>query len=136
MGAMHRFMHFLGFNDTDEEETAGPDGNGFEARKRGGQLLNLHAQKPMEIVVLQPRTFDDARAAADYLKMRRPVVINLHGTPPDLARRIVDFTCGITYAMDGHLLRVGDEIFLFTPAHVAITADVGAADGHTLFPLE
>lgn len=136
MGAMQRFMHFLGFNETDEEETAGSNGDGLEAPKRRGQLFNLHAPRPMEIVVLQPRTFDDARSAADYLKMRRPVVVNLHGTPPDLARRIVDFTSGVTYAMDGHLLRVGDEIFLFTPAHVAITADVGAADGQTLFPLE
>ena len=68
--------------------------------------------------------------------MRRPVVVNLQGSQPDLARRIVDFASGVTYALDGHLLRVGEDIFLFTPAHVAITADVGSGDGHNLFPLE
>ena len=136
MGAMQRFMTFLGFNETYEEDDGLPDGEALEASKRRGQLLNLHAQKQLEIVVLQPRSFDDARSAADYLKMRRPVVVNLQGSPPDLARRIVDFTSGVTYALDGHLLRVGEDIFLFTPAHVAITADVGGADGHSLFPLE
>ena len=137
MGAMQRFMNFLGFNETYEEENGThPDGEAFDAPKRRGQLFNLHAQKQMEIVVLEPRSFDDARAAADYLKMRRPVVVNLQGSAPDLARRIVDFTSGVTYALDGHLLRVGEDIFLFTPAHVAITADVGSGDGHNLFPLE
>jgi cell division inhibitor SepF len=129
---MQRFMNFLGFNETYEED----NGEALDAPKRRGQLFNLHAQKQMEIVVLQPRSFDDARSAADYLKMRRPVVVNLQGSQPDLARRIVDFTSGVTYALDGHLLRVGEEIFLFTPAHVAITADVGSGDGHNLFPLE
>lgn len=137
MGAMQRFMNFLGFNETYEEENGiHPDGEALDAPKRRGQPFNLHAQKQMEIVVLQPRSFDDARAAADYLKLRRPVVVNLQGSHTDLARRIVDFTSGVTYALDGHLLRVGEEIFLFTPAHVAITADVGSGDGHTLFPLE
>ena len=137
MGAMQRFMNFLGFNETYEEENGiHPDGEALDAPKRRGQLLNLHAQKQMEIVVLEPRSFDDARAAADYLKMRRPVVVNLQGSPPDLARRIVDFTSGVTYALDGHLLRVGEDIFLFTPAHVAITADAGSGDDHNLFPLE
>ena len=137
MGAMQRFMNFLGFNETYEEDNGmHPDGEALDAPKRRGQLFNLHAQKQLEIVVLQPRSFDDARSAADYLKMRRPVVVNLQGSQPDLARRIVDFASGVTYALDGHLLRVGEDIFLFTPAHVAITADVGSGDGHNLFPLE
>lgn len=137
MGALQRFMTFLGFNETYEEvDGASPDAEEGESPRRKGQLLSLHAQKQLEIVVLQPRTFDDARAAADYLKMRRPVVVNLQGSQGDLARRIVDFTSGVTYALDGHMLRVGEQIFLFTPSHIVITADVGAEDGRTLFPLE
>ncbi len=130
-------MTFLGFNETSEEENGfSVEPDGAETGHRRGQLFNLHAQRQLEIVVLQPKTFDDARASADYLKMRRPVVVNLRGTHSDLARRIVDFTSGVTYALDGHLLRVGEEIFLFTPNHVVITSDVGAEDSHTLFPLE
>lgn len=137
MGAMQRLMSFLGFAESYEEENGtGPNGDGVDVPKRRGQVLNLHAQRQLEIVVLQPKSFDDARAAADYLKMRRPVVVNLRGTHTDLARRIVDFTSGVTYALDGHLLRVGEEIFLFTPSHVVITADVGVEDDHSLFPLE
>lgn len=137
MGALQRFMTFLGLAESYEEEgSAVPDGDGSESPKRRTQLFSLHAQKQLEIVVLQPRTFDDARAAADYLKMRRPIVVNLQGANGDLARRIVDFTSGVTYALDGHMLRVGEQIFLFAPSHVAITADVGSGDEGSLFPLE
>jgi cell division inhibitor SepF len=130
-------MSFLGFSETYEEESStGPAPDGEGAPRRRGQLLSLHAHKQQEIVVLQPKTFDDARAAADYLKMRRPVVVNLQGSHADLARRIVDFTSGVTYALDGHMLRVGEQIFLFTPSHIVITADVGAEADHTLFPLD
>ncbi|TMJ01548.1 MAG: cell division protein SepF [Bacillati bacterium ANGP1] len=138
MSALQRFMTFLGFSETSEDEdifSGEPDGAETTTRRRG-QLFSLPAQRQLEIVVLQPKTFDDARAAADYLKMRRSVVVNLRGTHSDLARRIVDFTSGVTYALDGHMLRVGEEIFLFTPSHVVITSDVGAEDNHTLFPLE
>ncbi|HEU4797812.1 MAG TPA: cell division protein SepF [bacterium] len=134
---MQRFMTFLGFTETYEEENgAAPDGDGIEMPRRRAQLFSLHAQKQLEIVVLQPRSFDDARGAADYLKTRRPVVVNLQGSHGDLARRIIDFTSGVTYALDGHMLRVGEQIFLFTPSHVAITADVGTGDEHSLFPLD
>ncbi|HEY6103516.1 MAG TPA: cell division protein SepF [bacterium] len=137
MGALNRLMNFLGFDDAEaEEDGVSPDGDGVETPKRRAQLFGLHAQKQTEIVVLQPATFEDARAAADYLKMRRPVVVNLQGGHGDLARRIVDFTSGVTYALDGHMLRVGEEIFLFTPSHVSITADLGSGNDHTLFPLE
>src|SRR2546425_13326433 len=133
---MHRLMTFLGFGETSEgADEVATDANGDSHRRRG-QLFGLHAQRQLEIVVLQPKTFDDARAIADYLKMRRSVVVNLRGTHSDLARRIVDFTSGGTYALDGHRLRVGEEIFLFTPTPVAITSDTCAQDNHTLFPLE
>ncbi len=137
MGALNRLMTFLGFDDAEVEEDDGPqNGDGVETPRRRGQLFGLHTQKQTEIVVLQPATFEDARAGADYLKLRRPVVVNLQGAHGELARRIVDFTSGVTYALDGHMLRVGEEIFLFTPSHISITADLGQGNDRTLFPLE
>ncbi len=129
-------MTFLGFSETYEEDGASAEAAaGIESRGRRAPVLSLHAQKQQEIVVLQPRAFDDARLAADYLKMRRPVVVNLRDAQGELAQRIVDFTSGVTYALDGHMRRVGEMIFLFTPSHVVITADVEPEDDHTLFPL-
>ncbi|HXX39622.1 MAG TPA: cell division protein SepF [bacterium] len=116
---MQRMWTFLGFTD---DEGGGPsqgDVAGYRA-----PIFNLHAHRPMEIIVLEPRVYEEAQGAADYLKTLRPIVINLRGTQQDLGRRVVDFLSGVAYALDGHMHRVGDEIFLFTPHHVTITADV------------
>jgi len=128
-------MTYLGFSETDEEVGTQEPPVG-DPRGRRAPVLSLHTQKQQEIVVLQPRSFEDARLAADYLKMRRPVIVNLRDAQGELAQRIVDFTSGATYAVDGHLRRVGEAIFLFTPNHVVITADVVPDEDQTLFPLE
>jgi len=133
---MQRFMTFLGLSEAEEDGIAAVESSGNEPRGRRGQVLSLHAQRQQEIVVLAPRSFDDARLAADYLKMRRPVVVNLRDAQGELAQRIVDFSSGVTYALNGHMRRVGEAIFLFTPDNVIITADVAPDEDHTLFPLE
>ncbi|MBI4278391.1 MAG: cell division protein SepF [Armatimonadetes bacterium] len=128
MGAMRRFMAYLGFNGEPEEADD-------EAKSRRAAVVSLHAQKQMEIIVIHPQAYEEASAAADYLKARRPLVVNLQDAQGDASRRIVDFLSGVTYALDGHLYRVGEEIFLFTPSNVLITAESGrdASDGLDLF---
>ncbi len=132
MGALHRLWGFLGFTEDDADAPAlGAD----EPRRRKAAVFNLHTHRPMEIVVLEPRSFDEARVGADHLKARRPVIVNLTDTDRDLARRIVDFTCGVTYAVDGQMQRVGDHIFLFVPSTIGVVAE-GARDGEReLFPI-
>ncbi len=129
---MQRMWTFLGFSEDDEGETAQTDGNEHRA-----PVLSLHAQRQVEIIVLEPGAFDEAQSAADFLKTNRPIVINLRGTQKDLGKRIVDFLSGVTYALDGHMYRVGEEIFLFTPHHVAITAEhLREVASGPLFPVE
>jgi cell division inhibitor SepF len=130
VSGLQRLMSFLGFADPTDD--AVPDGGGDS--RRFTAVVGLSSRTPREIVVVRPRTYDDARAAADCLKTRRPVVVNLRGTPPDLARRIVDFTIGATYALDGHLHRVAEEIFLCAPSHVTITSDAGMDDDRSDCP--
>lgn len=132
MGAMHRLWGFLGFTEDDADA---PAQEVDEPRRRKAAVFNLHTHRPMEIVVIEPRSFDEARAGADHLKARRPVIVNLTDADRDLARRIVDFTCGVTYAVDGQMQRVGDHIFLFVPSTIAVMAE-GARNGERdLFPM-
>ncbi len=116
---MQRMWNFLGFTEDEDGGAARGDASGHRA-----PIFNLHAHRQMEIIVLEPRAYDEAQTAADYLKTQRPIVINLRETQQDLGRRVVDFLSGVAYALDGHMHRVGDEIFLFTPHHVTITADI------------
>ena len=134
MGAVEKFMTFLGF--TEEIEEDGAEGSEAAVHARRSPVFSLHAQRQGEIIVLEPRSLEHARRGADFVKARRPVILNLQGAEPDLARRIVDFLSGATYALDGHLQRVGEEMFLFTPSNIVITAELSQPEGSALFPIE
>jgi cell division inhibitor SepF len=78
-----------------------------------------------EVVVMEPRTFEEMPAAIRALKERKSVVLNLTIMDPDQAQRAVDFVAGGTYALDGHQERIGESIFLFTPSCVQVRTQSG-----------
>lgn len=75
-----------------------------------------------EVVVMEPRTFEEMPQAIRALRERKSVVLNLTIMDPDQAQRAVDFVAGGTYAIDGHQERIGESIFLFTPNCVQVSA--------------
>ncbi|MEM1168719.1 MAG: cell division protein SepF [Cyanobacteria bacterium P01_H01_bin.35] len=81
-----------------------------------------------EVVVLEPRTFEEMPQAIRALRERKSVVLNLTIMDPDQAQRAVDFVAGGTYALDGHQERIGESIFLFTPSCVQVRTQAGVAN--------
>ena len=78
-----------------------------------------------EVLVLEPRTFEEMPQAIQALRERKSVVLNLTIMDPDQAQRAVDFVAGGTYALDGHQERIGESIFLFTPSCVQVSTQGG-----------
>ena len=77
-----------------------------------------------EVVVMEPRTFEEMPQAIRALRERKSVVLNLTIMDPDQAQRAVDFVAGGTYAIDGHQERIGESIFLFTPNCVQVSTQL------------
>lgn len=82
--------------------------------------LPTQQQQRQEIVVLEPASFADAREIAETLKLKKCILLNMRKTDKELARRIVDFLSGISYAIEGQSQKVADQIYLFTPGHFDI----------------
>jgi cell division inhibitor SepF len=78
-----------------------------------------------EVVVMEPRSFEEMPQAIQALRERKSVVLNLTIMDPDQAQRAVDFVAGGTYAIDGHQERIGESIFLFTPSCVQVSTQAG-----------
>jgi cell division inhibitor SepF len=78
-----------------------------------------------EVLVLEPRSFEEMPQAIQALRERKSVVLNLTIMDPDQAQRAVDFVAGGTYAIDGHQERIGESIFLFTPSCVQVSTQSG-----------
>lgn len=77
------------------------------------------------IYTLKPKAMDEASLAADYLKTGCAVVINLDDVERMVAVRIIDFMSGVCYGLEkqGHAMKLGDFIFLFTPGDFEISSD-------------
>jgi cell division inhibitor SepF len=78
---------------------------------------------PARVHLVIPRSFNDAQQIADKFKESIPVILNLQITDQDLSKRLIDFTSGLTYALNGGMQRVADKVFLLTPRNVEVSAE-------------
>jgi cell division inhibitor SepF len=70
-----------------------------------------------------PKSFNDVQDVADKFKDSIPVILNLQETDTDLAKRLIDFSSGLTYALNGGMQRIADKVFLVTPHNVEVSAE-------------
>jgi cell division inhibitor SepF len=77
----------------------------------------------VQVHLVVPRSFNDAQQIADKFKDGIPVILNLQGADAELSKRLIDFTSGLTYALDGGMQRVADKVFLLTPRNVQVSAE-------------
>ncbi len=89
----------------------------------GSNVIGLPSvsQPTSEVVVMEPRSFDEMAQVVQHLRDRKTVIMNLTLMDPADAQRSVDFVAGGTYAIDGHQERIGENIFLFTPSTVTVS---------------
>ncbi len=93
------------------------EGNG------GGVLRAVEGDDDLQVHLVIPANFNDAQQVADQFKRAVPVILNLQATDPDLSKRLIDFSSGLTYALDGGMQRIADKIFLLTPRNVDVSAE-------------
>jgi cell division inhibitor SepF len=83
----------------------------------------LVTSKAPKVNVVAPVRFGDAQEIGDFVKSGSPVIVNLQASERDLARRMIDFCSGITYALAGSMEKVAEQVFLLTPSNVEVSAE-------------
>ena len=96
---------------------AAPASTGFS-----GQVLNMGNKQ--EVVLFHAKTFDDAAKAADELRRRKAVILNMENVDKALTRRVVDFLSGSVYALDGSVKKIAQCTYLFCPHNMAVVGDL------------
>ena len=164
MGVFTKFKELMGFEEYEEEEEMEEEEYrkpGYYDRKPAEQRTPISTPPkydmsnvvPMEnrtvkaitnafkLVVIEPKGFDECSKLVDSLKSRKPIIVNLEKLDSDTARKIFDFLGGATYALNGNVQKVANNIFIFAPENVAIFADgdnkpynFGGGDGSDLNP--
>lgn len=96
---------------------------GKQSNHPAANVLNFQANVQMEVVVIQPETYDEAQDVCDHIKSQRPVIINLEQMDRAVAQRIMDFVSGACYTLNGNLQRVANNIFIIAPENIDVAGD-------------
>ena len=148
MGLMDNFLNIMKLNDGEEDAYYDEDDYlddedpkedkvlpikqaepSEEPKKQPSRMVPLRQQprklgtSGMEVCVIKPTSVEDAREITETLLANRTVVLNLEGIEVDVAQRIIDFTSGSCYAIQGNLQKISHYIFIITPSSVDISGD-------------
>ncbi len=127
-----------GLEETQEERPARPrraplfgasndDTPSYSAKPTGtsafsGQVVSMGNKQ--EVVLFHPANFNDASKAADDLRNRKAVIVNMENVDKAMARRVVDFLSGCAYALDGKVKKVAQSTYLFCPHNMEVIGDL------------
>ena len=92
--------------------------------RRNSKVVNMPQMQQVKMVISQPTTFEQAEEICNYLKDRKSVIVNLEYVNKDVARRIVDFISGAVHALDGHIQKISNSIFLIAPINYEIANEM------------
>jgi len=121
---MEKIMGFFGVTDEDAYEEEETTETTVPSSKGRSNIVSLHTQKNIRLVLFEPRSYEESPEIADHLKSHRPVVVNLQLVRRDVSFRIIDFLSGTVYALGGSIQKLGPDIFIFTPANVDIQGTI------------
>ncbi|MDR0596667.1 MAG: cell division protein SepF [Clostridiales Family XIII bacterium] len=99
-----------------------------QSSNRRGNVVEMSSSNTLRaltrqfnIVVVEPKIFEESTKLVDNLKSRKPVIINLEKVETDTARKIFDFMSGATYALSGNMQKITNNIFVFMPENVSVS---------------
>ncbi len=132
---------FFGFQDETEGTVSAPNVTSAATKDNGqgkppviksfkGAIVKGAGGFPSsEIKIEEPSIYEDSLTIATYLRDNKPVIVNVRNLDSNTGKRLIDFVCGTAYAINGHMMKIGDTIFLFTPENVLIS---DSEDRHSL----
>jgi cell division inhibitor SepF len=103
---MDKFLGFIGIENADNDAVTEEDPSWEEnlpAKAQRGRVVSIHNNRPIKIVISKPLAFEQVQVLADHLKDRRPVIVNLEECDKDTSKRVLDFSSGVIYALNGSL---------------------------------
>ena len=92
--------------------------------RRSNKVVNIHTTTQLQVVLVKPERFENAAEIADHLREKRTVVLNLESTNGEIARRLLDFLAGVSYAQEGKIKKVAISTYIITPYNVDILGDL------------
>ena len=137
-GFIKKFKDWMSIEEDEydvEEYEEGPEDTVEEEPKleattsqvtRKSNVVNIHTNSQMKVVIVEPKKYDDVTTIADHLRQRRAVIVNLESIEEEseIKKSIYYFMSGAVYMLDGSMQKVYKSIFILAPNNVDIDANI------------
>ena len=120
MSVFGRIGSWFAIRDEEEDELYVPDDVG--TKRNVVPLSDASRRAGGSVAVFAPRSFGDVTEIADALRSKQVVIVNVQGADRTLLQRVVDFTSGVAYTIDGKIQKLADAIYLVVPAGVNVNS--------------
>ena len=80
------------------------------------------------IVLFEPRNFDEAEEIGFHIKQKRACAVNLHRMPNEYRQRIIDFLSGVVFGVDGSIKKIGENVILCAPRSMPVSGEISFND--------
>ena len=125
--------HERSYQPSDNDESTSNDSGNSNGRRN--KVVNIQTTAQLQVVLVKPSAFTDAKQIADHLIAKKTVVLNLETASPENKRRIIDFLVGVAYANGGSLKPVANLTYIITPYNVGFIGEdlVGELETNGVF---
>ena len=126
MGLADKFKDFIAPEDEDEEqlELTPEEASAVSPYERGTLSSSSAITANTNIVLFEPRNFDEAEEIGHHIKNKRACCVKLHRMPSEYRQRIIDFLSGVVYGVDGSIKKVGDNVILCSPKNLQVGGNI------------
>lgn len=126
MGFGDKLKEFIAPEEDDEEQ--------LELTKEEAEAVSPYEKSTLSgssnitantnIVLFEPRNFDEAEEIGHHIKSKRACCVNLHRMPSEYRQRIIDFLSGVVYGVDGSIKKIGENVILCSPKNLQVSGDI------------
>ena len=127
MGLVDNIKGFITQPDDEDEEQlelTQEEAAGVSKYEQGSLQGSSTITANTNIVLFEPRNFDEAEEIGMHIKSKRACCVNLHRMPSEYRQRIIDFLSGVVYGVDGSIRKVGDNVILCSPKNLQVGGDI------------
>ena len=132
MGLMDKINNFIAPEDDENEEEqlelSPEEAQAVSPYERGTLDSSSNISAATNIVLFEPRNFDEAEEIGYHIKSKRACCVNLHRMPSEYRQRIIDFLSGVVYGVDGSIKKIGENVILCSPKNLQVGGDINLND--------
>ena len=124
MGITDKIKDFIAPPEEEELELSKDEAEQLSAYEHPQDSTISNITSNTNIVLFEPRNFDETAEIGRHIKQNRACCINLHRMPTQYRQRVIDFLSGIIFGVDGSIKKLGKNVILCSPKKLQVAGEI------------